>query len=105
MTTRKRPRQVAEGWVPTTHGPSAYNRGCRCDTCRTAASARNRDGGYGGAYQRRQYAKRVMVGGRWYAPLPPEDHGKPATYNVHGCRCVACTVAIREYQRRYRGTP
>lgn len=31
------------------------------------------------------------------------NHGIADTYEHHGCRCAACTIAHRESARRYRG--
>ncbi|MGE3795955.1 MAG: hypothetical protein AB7I38_18795 [Dehalococcoidia bacterium] len=103
--TAKRPKTVAEGWVPQRHGiPSSYNRGCRCDECRSANAVRHQAAihSYKGANQRRNYAKRTFVAGRWIAPLPDEKHGKVGTYTRHGCRCISCTRAYREHQAAYR---
>lgn len=59
-----------------THGiPATYNAGCRCDTCRTADSARR-------AATR---AKR-------------NDHGTRSMY-VAGCRCEPCKQCNNEYNR------
>lgn len=62
------------------HGTRArYHRGCRCDQCRAANAA----------YDRELRAR---------AGLPV--HGKRGTY-TSGCRCEPCTEANREYQRKH----
>lgn len=65
------------------HGTRArYSRGCRCDQCRGANAA----------YDRELRAR---------AGLP--EHGKRSTY-TKGCRCDPCRAANTEYQRKhYRG--
>ncbi len=98
-------RTVAEGWVPTTHGrPSVYNRGCRCEDCRRSHAARMRSSDASGRNRRANYARRVLVDGRWFAPGREGRHGEIDTYNRYGCRCGRCTAGSREYdeQRRAR---
>ena len=56
-------------------------------------------------WRHERYAQRVLIGGRWIAPLPSDQHGKPGTYCNHGCRCAECTYAATDYsafQRRRR---
>jgi hypothetical protein len=70
------------------HGTAyAYNtKGCRCDECRTAASARGKASN----------AKRRERG------LPEGDsrHGTYSGYVNWSCRCRPCTNASMDYQRR-----
>jgi hypothetical protein len=71
------------------HGTAyAYNtKGCRCDECRTAASARGKASN----------AKRRERG------LPEGDsrHGTYSGYVNWSCRCRPCTNASMDYQRRW----
>jgi hypothetical protein len=42
--------------------------------------------------------------GRYIAPPSRREHGSRAKYTIERCRCLACTVAQREYNRaRHRG--
>lgn len=35
-------------------------------------------------------------------PRTPAEHGTPQRYRRHGCRCVRCTMAVRDDMRIYR---
>src|SRR5262250_201622 len=70
-----------------THGLSGYRQGCRCDTCRTEASA------YQLALQQRRRDQGIQ----------PPVHGTLNGYNNYRCRCDACKAAYREWQQAYRG--
>lgn len=64
-----------------THGTrSNYRNGCRCDQCRAANAAYDRE-------------RRARAG------LP--NHGKRSTY-IAGCRCDACKEANNTYKAKYR---
>lgn len=54
------------------------------------------------AYRQRNLARRIRVNGRWIAPLPPDEHGKPGTYHNHGCQCDLCRKAAADYARARR---
>ncbi|MGO8882754.1 MAG: hypothetical protein ACLPUO_01680 [Streptosporangiaceae bacterium] len=74
------------------HGTaSAYNNyGCRCELCRTAASA-----------ARRAWAESLQD--RPFAEVP---HGTASGYRNWGCRCERCSLVraaeVREEQQRKR---
>jgi hypothetical protein len=72
------------------HGTHAtYNSSCRCDACRGAHNAHQRD-----RYARTKHA-------RLWATLDSARCGTRTQY-LYGCRCQQCTKANREYMRRYR---
>jgi len=64
----------------TTHGKWGYDRGCRCDTCRTAKRDRDR-------------ARRANRKARTLEGLTDVEHGTIRGYQMDGCRCEACSVA------------
>lgn len=83
------------------HGTYArYKCGCRCDECRRANATYNSR--YTAAARKRNLARRTFVAGRWIAPVPESRHGRVSTYNNHGCRCLSCTIAMREDYRARR---
>jgi hypothetical protein len=53
-------------------------------------------------WRRERLAARVLIDGRLVAPLPPNHHGKHATYANHGCRCEPCGEANRNYCRQWK---
>jgi hypothetical protein len=70
-----------------THGNSAYRNGCRCDDCRTAATA------YTLAIQYRRRDQRIQ----------PPMHGVTTNgYCNYRCRCDACKAAYAAWQREYK---
>lgn len=74
-------QQYAQALADMKHGITAYNRGCRCGSCRSAkAESMQR--------YRQQHAE------------DPGGHGY-VSY-THGCRCEICRVAKAEYQRELR---
>lgn len=77
------------------HGGSGatYVRGCRCDTCRQANTAR-----CGRRRSERKAARVPGPDGRLVATTT-DRHGTPGAYSNHGCRCVACTSVFAEYLR------
>jgi len=72
---------------PPSHGYAGYQRGCRCNECRTA----------GTRYQARQRANRKADPSR----ADRAGHGKRSTYNNYACRCDACTAAQSQYMSQY----
>lgn len=52
------------------------------------------------AYRRRYYDERVLINGRLVSRRGV--HGLDSTYTNYGCRCDACTVAVRAYNRARR---
>jgi len=90
-------RRVAS--VPSQlHGRSATyrNRGCRCNPCTLADAQARRSS------RAARLARRVLdrATGRLIAPVPANKHGRPGTYNDHGCRCQPCTRAATEQRLR-----
>ena len=68
---------VERGRAARTHGHSGYRGGCRCDTCREGARARERQ-----TRERRRNA------------APPEGvHGTRRGYDYWSCRCEKCHAA------------
>jgi hypothetical protein len=64
------------------HGtPSAYNKGCRCDTCSEA----NRE------YRKQARAKMLASGNT--------PHGTVSGYRNWGCRCDLCKTAVKPDSR------
>lgn len=90
--------------MPVTHGtPSTYNRGCHCDVCREAHAKRVRESGAQAKWRKRQRDARVEIDGRLVAvEVPPERHGRYATYNAYGCHCLPCTHAASDYAQTTR---
>lgn len=75
---------------------SDYSRGCRCDVCRAINTAR-------AAKLRQHYRdQRVLVDGRWTAPVPAELHGRWSTYSNRGCRCEPCSTTHTIFGNRSR---
>lgn len=60
------------------------NRRCRCDRCRDANAA----------YQRQRRAVRYSA--------EPTVHGLSSTYTNWGCRCRSCCAAHTEVKRQHR---
>jgi hypothetical protein len=87
---------TGEAPAGTVHGLRGYDRGCRCDACRSAGRGRMRK------WQARKAAERVPgPDGRLVAPNA--RHGEYASYVNYGCRCVECTAANAAIARaRYR---
>lgn len=56
-------------------------------------------------WRHERYQQRQWVGGRWIAPLSEEYHGRTGTYSNYGCRCVACTDAMRVAQSTRKTAP
>lgn len=73
------------------HGTAMYDRGCRCDVCRSASTKRYRD-------QARSRLQRTIANG-WIAPV--ERHGYSTGINWY-CRCDICRFAVSEKNRRDR---
>lgn len=63
-----------------------YCNGCRCDECRSAATAYQRE--------RKAIRKANVIGGEAW-------HGTLGGHSNYGCRCDACRSAYREYKRGY----
>lgn len=100
-----RPKTVAQGWVPRTHGiPSSYTRGCRCADCTAANTARARVNGANLRLQRRKYDERVTRNGQLVHPDPYGGHGTIAAYTSCGCRCSACQAVMAVYRRNLTET-
>lgn len=72
------------------HGrASTYeSRGCRCEPCRAAKSAKNR---------RSRAAGRARLDAGAVV-----EHGLLSTYTNYLCRCAPCRSANAEYIRQYR---
>lgn len=64
---------------------ASYRRGCRCQACVSANSAR---------------AMAWVAAHRGQEP-PSDAHGKASTYQAYGCRCRPCTTAHSAYCRPY----
>lgn len=83
----------------TKHGHGGYKMGCRCDVCRSANAAYQRD------YRARARARRdaAEADGKRYVAQGIR-HGLSG-YQVHACRCLACRSAnaasTAEYRARY----
>jgi hypothetical protein len=73
------------------HGDAVrgYNRGCRCDECRAANTAR-------------YHAQRALRIARLEAGELIVAHGSVSTYNNYLCRCDECRVAHSAEMRRQR---
>jgi hypothetical protein len=75
----------------TAHKPSIsqYNKGCRCDECRTISTQK-------AAARKWRRILRTVAGenGKPYAVHAPR-HGTLSTYTNWGCRCDPCRVANR----------
>lgn len=69
---------------------NTYNRGCRCDECRTVKVASM-------LTARRQRKARLKL----YPDLPIV-HGRYTTYSNWGCKCDPCCEAQRVYHRMKR---
>jgi hypothetical protein len=84
------------------HGTAGGYRFYRCP-CLACVRANRKDRADRKARRR---AQRILVDGRWVAPLPPHYHGKLGTYQEWSCRCIRCTEAAtaahRAYQERRR---
>lgn len=108
MSARRKPKTVAEGWVPLRHGiPSSYNRGCHCDECRAANAARARNTGNNRNHRTRNFEERVWVEtatiSYWYAvKVDRENHGTHDCYTRFGCRCPECVRGNALYQKSRR---
>lgn len=77
--------------MPNSHGTkAAYDKdGCRCETCKSAKRARDRD-------RREKLRRRVKEGD---ASL---THGTATLYSKGNCRCEPCALAYAEHQARWR---
>jgi hypothetical protein len=91
----KRSAQVAAGAAMiSAHGASAYrNWGCRCETCKRSNSHRI------ATSKQRNFAARIMIGGRLVAPRSTHGHGHVDTYARFGCRCGPCAQVKAEAKR------
>lgn len=73
----------------TRHGLNGYNNlNCRCDVCRAANRAYQRE------YRRRQ-AKVLLA-------ADDPRHGTVAAYTNYRCRCPRCREAQRTYAAQHR---
>jgi hypothetical protein len=73
------------------HGDAVrgYNRGCRCDECRAANTAR-------------YHAQRALRMARMEAGELIVAHGSDSTYNNYLCRCDECRRAHSAVLARWR---
>lgn len=85
------------------HGKStSYDKGCRCDDCRTAKVAVNRE-------SRLREEKRPQLASAGFLENSSDPrHGTLNGYTNLRCRCMFCTDAKRNYERSrfggYRNT-
>jgi hypothetical protein len=75
-----------------------YDRHCHCPACAETRRVLRAE------YRAERRARRVLVDGRWVAPVPAPYHGKVNTYREWSCRCVSCTEANANTWRAYRAT-
>lgn len=85
------------------HGPAGYNRGCKCEVCTAANSARKRRNRAPRQALSRKHTTSPEPGPsnafapgatRFVAYLPPDlAHGTASAYGYHQCRCATCTAA------------
>jgi len=93
LKAEPRPKRRGRPSIDHGHGHSAtYGKGCRCDECRAAHTARCRK-------RRADSAKDPSRADR-------AGHGKASTYKNHGCRCIACreanSASLAEWKHRKR---
>lgn len=75
------------------HGP---DRRCPCAACTQARRAEH------AAHRAERRAQRVLIDGRWVAPLPAPYHGKLNAYREWSCRCPPCVQANSDAWRAYK---
>src|ERR1035437_1208508 len=72
---------------------------CRCQLCKEANAEYKRN--KTAYYKSLTSSKGLKVGVSFIqSPLPQLTHGLPSTYEWYGCRCEACTEAVRESWRQ-----
>ena len=81
------------------HGTTGrYRRNCRCDACRAAMSAYNRE--YRNRNRDAILAQRAAARAN-PAPVKDDEHGTYSAYN-RGCRCEECKTFRNAWHRDYR---
>lgn len=94
------------------HGYGSYSHGCRCGVCRAAKADYMRDR-RAAARARAQANTRSSTGqrgaresarapGAYRNVASIEKHGTRYGYEEAGCRCLECTDARMESDRKYR---
>lgn len=80
----------------STHGYGGYTNGCRCDACRAGKRLYMRD-------KRHRASQRRIQAGHLRFIAEGITHGTYAGYADAQCRCLLCTAAKADRDRKGRG--